>query len=129
MRHGNASITRLGNVHGRREARGCGTGLFMAAFKTAFWTAFLPALLIGMLLPGLAPGIGFEGITRDSFPVFNQPRMLRADQAEARGVILPRDAVIGVSLGGEAKAYPIAVMGYHELGNDTLAGVPIAVSW
>ncbi len=82
-----------------------------------------------MLLPGLASGIGFEGISRDSFPVFNQPRMLRADQAEARGVILSRDAVIGVSLGGEAKAYPIAVMGYHELGNDTLAGVPIAVSW
>ncbi len=125
MRHGNESVTRSGNVHGRREARGSCTTTFAAAFLTAF----LPALLIALLLPGLAPGIGFEGITRDSFPVFNQPRMLRADQAEARGVILPRDAVIGVSLGGEAKAYPIAVMGYHELGNDTLAGVPIAVSW
>lgn len=125
MRHGNESVTRSGNVHGRREVRGSST----TPFVTAFLTVFLPTLLIALLLPGLAPGIGFEGITRDSFPVFNQPRMLPADQAEARGVVLPRDAVIGVVLGGEAKAYPIAVMGYHELGNDTLAGVPIAVSW
>ncbi|MBI1914087.1 MAG: DUF3179 domain-containing protein [Planctomycetes bacterium] len=29
----------------------------------------------------------------------------------------------------QAKAYPVAVMGVHELGNDTCGGEPIAVSW
>ena len=46
-----------------------------------------------------------------------------------RGVIQSRDAVIGVVHGKEAKAYPITVMGVHELGNDTIDGIPIAVSW
>jgi hypothetical protein len=43
--------------------------------------------------------------------------------------VLPSDAVIGVALGGEAKAYPIVIMGVHELGNDVISDVPIAVTW
>ena len=71
----------------------------------------------------------FEGMGRDAFPVFNNPRMLSAQGAEKTGRIFPRDAVIGVYHNGEAKAYPISVMGIHELGNDTIGGTPIAVSW
>lgn len=79
---------------------------------------------------GAALGGGeFEGMGRDAFPVFNNPRMLSAQEAEEKGLIFPRDAVIGVSHNGEAKAYPISVMGIHELGNDTIGGKPIAVSW
>jgi hypothetical protein len=37
--------------------------------------------------------------------------------------------VIGIARGREAKAYPISIMGVHELGNDTIDRVPIAVSW
>ncbi len=37
--------------------------------------------------------------------------------------------MIGVAIGDDARAYPIAVMGVHELGNDTCGGTPIAVSW
>jgi len=91
------------------------------------------ALCLGWVLliatAGSLPASEFAGITRDSFPVFNDPPMLNAQQAEAQGVIFPRDAVIGVALGGKAKAYPIAIMGFHELGNDTLDGIPIAISW
>ena len=121
MRPVKSSGARSGNLPGREAVR-CGWATPLMAALVAIW-------LIGMLLPGSAPGFGFEGIHRDTFPVFNDPPMLTAGQAEARGVIFPRDAVIGVSLGGEAKAYPITIMGYHELGNDTLGGVPIAVSW
>ena len=76
-----------------------------------------------------ASPIGYQVVPRDAFPVFNNPAMLSAGQAEAERAIFPRDAVIGVAHGGEAKAYPITVMGVHELGNDTIGGVPIAVSW
>jgi hypothetical protein len=48
---------------------------------------------------------------RDAFPVFDQPAM--ADAAEADRALRPDDWVIGVVLGG----------------NDTCGGVPIAVSW
>ena len=79
---------------------------------------------------GAALGGGeFEGMGRDAFPVFNDPLLLSAQEAEETGLIFPRDAVIGVSHNGEAKAYPISIMGIHELGNDTIGGKPIAVSW
>ena len=78
---------------------------------------------------GAVLGGEFEGMGRDAFPVFNNPPMLTAQAAERRGLIFPRDAVIGVRHNGEAKAYPISIMGIHELGNDTIGGKPIAVSW
>lgn len=86
-------------------------------------------LLLSIAMSGNLSAFQFAGITRDTFPVFNNPSMLRAAEAENRGIIFPRDAVIGVVLGGKAKAYPITIMGFHELGNDTLNGIPIAVSW
>lgn len=76
-----------------------------------------------------ASGFGVQVVPRDAFPVFDNPKMLSAAEADARGLIFDRDMVIGVARGGEAKAYPIAIMGIHELGNDTIDGVPIAVSW
>ena len=82
-----------------------------------------------LLAAGAVLGGEFEGMGRDAFPVFNNPRMLTARAAEKAGLIFPRDAVIGVSHNGEAKAYPISIMGIHELGNDTIGGKPIAVSW
>ena len=75
------------------------------------------------------PPLGYQAVNRDAFPVFDDPRMLGAGEAESTGAIYARDAVIGVTHKGEAKAYPITVMGIHELGNDTIGGLPIAVSW
>lgn len=41
----------------------------------------------------------------------------------------PDDDVVGIQLGGEARAYPIRYLNYHEIANDSLGGVPIAVTW
>jgi len=73
--------------------------------------------------------IGVPVVPRDAFPVFDNPRMLPAAEAEAKKLVFERDMVIGVARGREAKAYPITIMGVHELGNDTIGGVPIAVTW
>ena len=77
----------------------------------------------------LAAPIGYQAVPRDAFPVFDDPPMLDAAQAEARRLVRPRDAVIGVAHGGQAKAYPVSMMGVHELGNDTIGGVPIVIGW
>lgn len=63
---------------------------------------------------------------RDGFPVLNNPGMEEA--AKASG-LRDDEPVIGIEIKGEAKAYPISVMGVHELANDVCGGVPIAVSW
>lgn len=43
--------------------------------------------------------------------------------------VVSGDRVIGVILNGEARAYPLAVIEAHEIISDTLAGVPIAVTY
>ena len=63
---------------------------------------------------------------RDGFPVLNSPKLVPA--AKATG-IRDDEPVIGIAIGKEAKAYPISVMGRHELANDTCGKTPIAVSW
>lgn len=95
--------------------------------------AALIAALFAAVLP-LAAQDDFEresrqAVPRDGFPVFDSPRMVSADEAETQFNLGADDAVIGVAHGGEAKAYPISVMGNHELGNDTVGGAAITVTW
>ena len=64
---------------------------------------------------------------RDAFPVLDSPRMVGVPRANRS--LKDSEPVIGIDLGGEQKAYPVAVMGRHELANDTCGKFPIAVSW
>jgi hypothetical protein len=41
----------------------------------------------------------------------------------------PDDKVLAVTVGSQARAYPIRTMGYHHIVNDTVGGVPIAVTY
>jgi hypothetical protein len=43
--------------------------------------------------------------------------------------LLDEELVMGVDLGGGAKAYPISVLRSREMVNDELAGIPILVTW
>jgi hypothetical protein len=69
---------------------------------------------------------GMRAAAKDAFPVLDHPEMAAAEDAQA---IDPDEPVIGLFLGGEARAYPISVMGGVELVNDTCGEVPVAVSW
>jgi uncharacterized protein DUF3179 len=64
---------------------------------------------------------------RDAFPVMDHPKMTLT--AEIGDQIDPEEPVIGLLVEGQARAYPISVMGTCELVNDTVAKIPIAVSW
>jgi hypothetical protein len=62
------------------------------------------------------------------------PTMTPADvdrwNEEQRGKLLvPDDRVIGVDFGGEARAYPLRLMRWHEVVNDVVGGEPIAVTY
>ena len=62
---------------------------------------------------------------RDAFEVLDHPEMVAA----AASKLADDQPVIGVEIDGEAKAYPVRVMGSHELVNDHCGREPIAVSW
>ena len=72
---------------------------------------------------------GRRVVARDNFPVFDDPKMVGVEQAEKLRFVQGRDLIIGIAHKGEAKAYPVPIMGVHELGNDTIGGKPVAVSW
>lgn len=70
---------------------------------------------------------GMRAAARDAFPVLDHPEMVLA--AAGSKEIDDAEPVIGVVIEGEARAYPISVMGGVELVNDTCGAVPFAVSW
>lgn len=80
-------------------------------------------------------GLAAAGFPRDGLPAMTDPvTMPGSDVAayneEHRGkYLVSTDRVIGVELNGEARAYPIRVLNWHEVVNDTLGGVPIAVAY
>lgn len=68
------------------------------------------------------------GPPKDGIPSIDKPRFVPA--AEAGGQDLaPTEPVIGVIIDGQAKAYPLRILTWHEIVNDELAGVPITVTY
>jgi hypothetical protein len=49
--------------------------------------------------------------------------------AASAGFVQPRDRVVGVLIGGHSRAYPIAILTQHEIVNDRLGEIPIAVTY
>jgi uncharacterized protein DUF3179 len=66
------------------------------------------------------------GPPKDAIPALTDPPALRAQDA---GYLNGADRVVGVSLGDESRAYPLKILNYHEIVNDKLGGVTIAVTY
>lgn len=83
---------------------------------TAYPYQLLPGELVLAASPGDIPAI----FANDSLFV-----EVRTGNKEWRD----QDEVIGVYINGEARAYPIRLLSLHEIVNDTVGGLPIAVTW
>ena len=72
---------------------------------------------------------------RDGVPVLDAPRLVTAAGVDSLNAIIrgkylvSSDRVIGVVVGGAARAYPVRVLCWHEVVNDTLGGAPIVVAY
>ncbi|MHC5001776.1 MAG: DUF3179 domain-containing protein [Planctomycetota bacterium] len=77
--------------------------------------------LDGLTIPveRILPG----GPPKDGIPALTDPASAPVDRAE----LLEEDRVVGLAVGGEARAYPIRLLNHHEVINDRLGGVPVAV--
>ena len=56
----------------------------------------------------------------------DEPPVLAAEQA---GYLEEEERVFGVLLGGEARAYPLRILDWHEVLNDTVGGLPVSLSY
>ena len=54
------------------------------------------------------------------------PAIVPSDQAD---FLLPDSRVVGVTINGQSRAYPVGVLNWHECVNDILGGIPIAVTY
>jgi hypothetical protein len=67
------------------------------------------------------------GVPRDGIPPIDNPEF---DSIEVASEWLQdQSPVIAVEIDGQARAYPLAIMTRHEIVNDQLAGLPIAVTY
>lgn len=67
------------------------------------------------------------GPPKDGIPPIDEPKFESAE--EAAEWLEPRDPLMVVSLGDEVKAYPLGILIWHEIVNDVVGGVPVAVTF
>lgn len=103
---------------------------------------WLSVVLIGAVLPWSEARTlnGFElegasvpeaqilrgGPPRDGIPAIDEPKFESVEEADW---LAADDRVLGVSLNGVAKAYPIAILNWHEIVNDRIGDRPIVVTF
>lgn len=66
------------------------------------------------------------GPAKDEIPAILDPRFVPAAEATW---LRAGDELIGVVEGGVAKAYPLRILSWHEVVNDTIGDRPIAVTY
>ena len=66
--------------------------------------------------------LGFDGI-----PAILAPTFVSAESAE--DWMDTDEPVLGLSINGDSRAYSIRMLSRHEIVNDVVGGVPLAVTW
>ena len=66
------------------------------------------------------------GPPKDGIPPIDDPKFKPVKEITD---LEPQEPVIGLELGGEARAYPLRILMWHEIVNDEIGGVPVAVTY
>ncbi|MGI9421314.1 MAG: DUF3179 domain-containing protein [Geminicoccaceae bacterium] len=83
----------------------------------------------------LQPGIEHEirpeeitwgGVVKDGIPALTNPTHITPDEAT---YITPDELVFGVAINGDARAYPLRIMDWHEMFNDMVGGQPVSLAY
>jgi hypothetical protein len=66
------------------------------------------------------------GVRKDQIPSIDVPKYVAVEDAEG---LAPTEPVIGLTVNGKSRTYPLSILIWHEIVNDVLAGVPVAVTF
>ena len=64
-------------------------------------------------------------LDRDAIPAVRDPRFVLADKAK----LADGEKVLGIVIGGDARAYPLIDLDAHEVVDDVVGRKPIAATW
>ncbi len=67
------------------------------------------------------------GPPRDGIPSIDEPQFITPDEAAVW--LADNEPVISLEVNGDARAYPLQVLTWHEIANDTVGGVPVVVTF
>lgn len=70
--------------------------------------------------------MAWGGVRVDGIPPLDNPPMITVGEAD---YLQDDDLVFGVSLNGDIRAYPLRIMGWHEMMNDVIGGMPVALAY
>jgi hypothetical protein len=62
----------------------------------------------------------------DGIPPIDEPTFLKADDVD---FLTDTEAILALTIGSETRGYPVQIMTYHEIVNDTVGDVPVAVTY
>jgi len=66
------------------------------------------------------------GPPKDGIPSINQPQFISAENTD---YLKPSDSVIGITINGQSRAYPLRILVWHEIVNDTIDDQHIAITY
>jgi hypothetical protein len=83
------------------------------------------------LQPGVAHDIRLEeivwgGVRKDGIPALVNPKLVPPVEA---AYLTDDELVFGVEINGDARAYPLRILDWHEMFNDVVGGVPVALAY
>lgn len=70
--------------------------------------------------------ITWGGVVKDGIPALTNPTHLKAEDAT---YMQPDNLVFGVNINGDARAYPLRILNWHEMFNDVVGGVPVSLAY
>ncbi|NIQ00177.1 MAG: DUF3179 domain-containing protein [Nitrospinaceae bacterium] len=95
-------------------------GVFLLWVGLAAWDFSKSSIPLDEIVSGGPP--------KDGIPALDRPRFVSAKKA-SRSFMKDRDRVIGLTVNGKAKAYPIKILNWHEIVNDRLGGRNVVVTF
>ncbi len=67
------------------------------------------------------------GVPRDGIPPLDNPSFVTQDEAD--DYVEDQEPVVVFEANGEAKAYPLQILTWHEIVNDEVGGLPVSVTY
>ena len=67
------------------------------------------------------------GPPRDGIPSIDNPKFVAVQEAD--GFIEDGEFVLGLNINGDIRSYPLQILVWHEIVNDNVGGVPVAVTY
>jgi hypothetical protein len=97
----------------------------VAAWGSGKWIG-RAGLLLGVLLAAAAVWVSGASFAEMMFSPLDESRYIALGEADH---VQDEDLVLGVQVGEQPLIYPVAIVGYHHILNERLAGEPFVVTY